>query len=607
MATVFLSYAQEDSAAVDVLSAGLRATGVETWLDRERLYAGQRWPKALGQAIAAADALILLWSRRSADSPFVELEWTTALALKVAVFPIQLDGTRLPAILSGIHAFSGADLGATALQIRRGLGSLPPRDSSAGSDAVIEGLNSIDSQDPREVLHAASAIFRQHNWTVQGPVYHAGGDIHVVIGGAPGGSTKSWPEKWQLWVGLIVTLLTALTLGKQLLQTSRRESEPPPLEDVAALKSGAVRLESGGIFMGAGLFINTSGLVLTTAYLAERLSKDGIQTKLTSGSRLPTRVATIDRARDVAVLNTEVTGQVTALKLSRETVSQDDDVIAVVQSTDEEWLTIRGKVSRVGVDTPMGKGRIEVNIPESLGSPVMNKRGEVIGVMQGSWKDRPGYSFLIPASIIQARLDEGLSAPQPEKTGSQPAPAPAVLDTGRAATAEAARPLTVIVMDSPLPAVVYKRQTREAGGTNADDISEVIDDVIPVGNIQKENTSLRWNREDAVVGRQPALVIIHASAFYDRTNVADQEKKFSSFITYVGSKTQSNFIVYSRGFCDRDTGTFDADRWKGRYAARYSALAGRILPLGVCSSGTWDDPATQRSLKRMVQESIGQR
>ena len=69
MATVFLSYAHEDGAAVDGVATSLRSAGIEVWRDRERLYAGQRWPRALGEAIAAADALVLLWSNRAANSP----------------------------------------------------------------------------------------------------------------------------------------------------------------------------------------------------------------------------------------------------------------------------------------------------------------------------------------------------------------------------------------------------------------------------------------------------------------------------------------------------------------------------------------------------------
>ena len=415
MATVFLSYAHEDGTAVDGLAASLRATGIEVWRDRDRLYAGQRWPKALGEAIAADDALVLLWSTRSASSPFVELEWTTALALKVAVFPIQLDVTPLPPILSGVQAFSGADVDAATLQIQRGLGSHAPRATPARSQAVIEGLDSIESREPQEVLHAARAVFRQNNWTVEGSVFQAGGDIHVAFGSAPSLATppKSWAEKWQVWMGLLVALLTVITLGKQLIVTSApetKQAEPDDAALLAALKPGAVRIESGGKFVGGGLFISASGTVLTTAYLAERLGKDDIRVKLSNGSRLPARVATIDQSADLAVLTTEGGGAVTALKLWLEPVSQDDDVVAFVQSTDEEWHTIRGKVSRVGVDTPIGDGRIEVSIVESVGSPVINKRGDVIGVMQGSWKDKPGYSFLIPAGVIQAQLANGLSA-----------------------------------------------------------------------------------------------------------------------------------------------------------------------------------------------------
>jgi hypothetical protein len=415
MATVFLSYAHEDSAVVDVIAASLRAAGIEVWRDRERLYAGQRWPKALGEAIAAADGLVLLWSSRSAGSPFVELEWTTSLALKIDVFPIQLDGTPLPPILSAVQAFSAADIEAATLKIQRALGSHAPRATPARSQAVIEGLDSIESREPQEVLHAARSVFRQNNWTVEGSVFQAGGDIHVAFGGAPslGTPPKTWAEKWQVWMGLLVALLTVITLGKQLIVTSpteTKQAEPDDAALLAAVKPGAVRIESGGNFVGGGLFIRGSGAVLTTAYLAERLGTDDIRVKLSNGSRLSARVATIDKAADVAVLTTEAGGTVTALKLSLAPVSQGDDVIAFVQSTDEEWQTIRGTVSRVGVDTPIGEGRIEVDIAESVGSPVVNRRGEVIGVMQGSWKDKPGYSFLIPVSVIQAQLANGASA-----------------------------------------------------------------------------------------------------------------------------------------------------------------------------------------------------
>jgi len=78
----FLSYSREDLRQAEQIAGHIAATGITVWCDQEQLHVGQTWPKALGEAIAASDALLLLWSSRAAGSAFVELEWCTALALK---------------------------------------------------------------------------------------------------------------------------------------------------------------------------------------------------------------------------------------------------------------------------------------------------------------------------------------------------------------------------------------------------------------------------------------------------------------------------------------------------------------------------------------------
>ena len=178
----------------------------------------------------------------------------------------------------------------------------------------------------------------------------------------------------------------------------------------AAIKPGVVRVESDGAFVGTGWFVNRSGAIVTTAYLAGRLKTDAIRVKLSNGSRVRAHLTTIDHTRDVALLKAEVPEGVTALDLASETLSQDDRVIAVVQSVDEEWFGVTGKVSRIGVDdSELGEGRIEVDIAESggrLGSPVMNEQGAVVGVIQGSDKKRPGYAFLIPIGNVKPMLEK---------------------------------------------------------------------------------------------------------------------------------------------------------------------------------------------------------
>ena len=63
MSNVFLSYARVDLAPVLAIEQGLRAAGVSVWRDQDKLYGGQMWPKALGEAIAAQDHLLLCCSK----------------------------------------------------------------------------------------------------------------------------------------------------------------------------------------------------------------------------------------------------------------------------------------------------------------------------------------------------------------------------------------------------------------------------------------------------------------------------------------------------------------------------------------------------------------
>ena len=103
MPGVFMSYARSDLEPVLAIEQGLRAAGITVWRDQDKLYGGQRWPKALGEAIAANDWLLLCWSKNAVTSTFVELEWCTALALKKTIMPCLLDDTPLPPALSAME------------------------------------------------------------------------------------------------------------------------------------------------------------------------------------------------------------------------------------------------------------------------------------------------------------------------------------------------------------------------------------------------------------------------------------------------------------------------------------------------------------------------
>src|SRR5882724_7517043 len=102
MAQVFISYARRDFPNLRPLLQDLGAHGITVWRAQDNFYGGQHWPKAIGEAIADHDVLLLVWSQEAAASHFVECEWNTALALQKRVLPCLLDQPPLPPVLRGI-------------------------------------------------------------------------------------------------------------------------------------------------------------------------------------------------------------------------------------------------------------------------------------------------------------------------------------------------------------------------------------------------------------------------------------------------------------------------------------------------------------------------
>ena len=191
----------------------LGAHGITIWRDQDNLYGGQHWPKAIGEAIAAHDVLLLVWSQEAATSHFVEFEWNTALALQKSVLPCLLDQTPLPPALSAINGID-ARLPHEALpKILHALQQpvTPPR--AEQSARVIATLEGITATDPAEVVQTAKAMFMQQGWHVQGNVYQAAGDIHVTLAQKP---ARSWLEKWQTWVVFLAALLSLITVALDL-------------------------------------------------------------------------------------------------------------------------------------------------------------------------------------------------------------------------------------------------------------------------------------------------------------------------------------------------------------------------------------------------------
>ncbi len=181
---------------------------------------------------------------------------------------------------------------------------------------------------------------------------------------------------------------------------------------------------------------------------------------------------------------------------------------------------------------------------------------------------------------------------------------------GRAYWSLPIQPPVVILMDSTLPDRVYDAETRKNGGTNADDITDILRDLPVV--IQKENTSPLWHREDQILREKPALIVIHRSCFADASLGLDPkspakqvaDKKIESFLGYLSLGTPTTkFLTYTRNPGDQTPWLLDLEK-------RFPQLKGRVVALtipGGPEHATFREPETKKLLRQQVTSILGLR
>ncbi len=212
MPSIFLSYSRTDLSLIEQLERHLKSSpDISIWRDQEKLYGGQKWPKILGEAIAQQDVFLLAWSKHSATSHFVEFEWTTAIALKKTIIPCLLDSTPLPVALRATHAIAAYNPDEAAGHIFHALKAPPPAQDPARKTAVIQELATIRVREEAAVIQEVRSIFAAQQWTIQGNVYQAGGDIHIHHPPSRNESQKPLVEKWGMWVSLVAGIVSIIT------------------------------------------------------------------------------------------------------------------------------------------------------------------------------------------------------------------------------------------------------------------------------------------------------------------------------------------------------------------------------------------------------------
>src|ERR1044072_5595757 len=106
---VFVSYAREDHDLVRVILDGLRAKGINIWVDTQDLQPGEDWNSSIYQALKEAAGMIIFISPASMGSGYVRQEITAAAkGTKEFIIPVILE--HVPDLPMSLAKYQWLDL-----------------------------------------------------------------------------------------------------------------------------------------------------------------------------------------------------------------------------------------------------------------------------------------------------------------------------------------------------------------------------------------------------------------------------------------------------------------------------------------------------------------
>jgi serine protease Do len=165
-----------------------------------------------------------------------------------------------------------------------------------------------------------------------------------------------------------------------------------------------------GLALGTGVIIKSGGEILTNAHVVEDMSR--IVVVLTDGTGYDARVKYIDKESDLAVIKIDKIG-LTAAKLGKKA----DIIIGKTAIAVGTPMSFQNRNSAsVGVISGLNRSidgfyqykLIQTDValnPGNSGGPLVNLKGEVIGINSISDRSAQGLNYAIPIDTIQYVLD----------------------------------------------------------------------------------------------------------------------------------------------------------------------------------------------------------
>ena len=151
MAQVFTSYSRRDKETVDQIVGVIEGTGIDVWLDREDIKAGNMWRVQIVEAIDTCAAFLLMLSPNSAASDNVRKEIDLAEGSERPIFAVMLQPVKLPADIR--YQLAGLQL----IDVQK-----------LGFDAAVARLIEDLKEHIKKIAAAAEQTVRQVELVIQG-------------------------------------------------------------------------------------------------------------------------------------------------------------------------------------------------------------------------------------------------------------------------------------------------------------------------------------------------------------------------------------------------------------------------------------------------------
>lgn len=167
--------------------------------------------------------------------------------------------------------------------------------------------------------------------------------------------------------------------------------------------------------LGSGFFIDSQGHILTNNHVVDRASK--VKVVLEDGTRLDATVVGTDKHNDLALLKVDAAraGNIKYLTLGdSSTVKPGQLSIALGSPYGLQGSITVGVVSGVGRSIPGSADRTMTNIIQTdaainsgnSGGPLLNSKGEVIGINTAIEYNANGVGFAVPINTAKTLLPE---------------------------------------------------------------------------------------------------------------------------------------------------------------------------------------------------------